>query len=92
MGGKRKYKKNYIPPSGHLNRSQKKHAKEAIMKLLLLGPHDEGGIAEHFGLSKTLVMQLVNELREAGKVVYDQEKGGILRLSNPLQKWWENDP
>ena len=61
------------------------------MKLLLLGPHDEEGIAEHFGLSKTVVARLVKELIDSGRVICDQSKGGVLKINNPLQKWWEKD-
>ncbi len=92
MGGTRRYEKNYVSSTGPLNRSQRQYTKEAIIKLLLLGPHNEEGIAEHFGLTKSVVEQLVVELIDSGRIICEKRKGGVLRLNNPLRKWWGKDP
>lgn len=80
MGGIRKFKEDYIPASGVLNRSQKTSAKEAILLLLSQKKHTEVDIAEHFGMSLHLVIKLVKDLEKARMVV--REKGSSHYIIN----------
>ncbi|MFZ5650493.1 MAG: winged helix-turn-helix transcriptional regulator [Bacillota bacterium] len=68
MGGIRKEREGYIPPSGPVNRNQKIMAKEAILVLLRNGSHTPREIAEHFGLSAETVNSLIDELVRSGRV------------------------
>ncbi|WP_027363725.1 hypothetical protein [Desulfotruncus alcoholivorax] len=79
MGGIRKYQENYIPLTGILSRSQKKIAKEAIVWLLSKRMHTLAGIAEHFGMPLEIVVEIINELENRGRVCRVEQGFKFLR-------------
>lgn len=89
MGGLRKFNDCYIPSSGPLNRSQKDSAKEAILWLLGRGAYSPPEISEHFGMDEVVVNELLYELVRSGHVTWVVDNHPLLRLRDPLEKWWE---
>lgn len=89
MGGVRKCKDCYLPSSGPVNRSQKESAKEAILWLLGRGMYSTFEISEHFGMDEGVVNELLYELVRSGRVTWVVGNPPLLRLRDPLEKWWE---
>lgn len=88
MGGVRKSREDYLTVT-RLNRSQKASAKDAVVWLLKRSPCSGEDIAEHFGMQRELVSQLVDELLRSGRIARLPGQEGTLVFRDPLEKWWE---
>lgn len=86
MGRVRRERENYISKATEVNRSQKAHAKEAVLWLLARGPHTEEEISEHFGLSADVVSLLAEELIKTGRIQRQARNQRLLALRDPFKK------
>jgi len=69
----RRVREDFIRPIGPSAPSKKELAKEAIRWLIRRNPHNIPEVAEHFGLHKSLVSEILGEMLENLEVVRKQD-------------------